>query len=68
MHRVLFSLNEVSEPQVVEVLLESDSSSALHLLMSETLARRSRRIEIRLLWLKEQIQAPKIRIKHKAGT
>ena len=66
-HRMLFSLNEVAEPETVEVLLESDSSSALQLLMSETLPRRSRHIEIRLLWLREQIQAQKIRIKHKAG-
>ena len=66
-HRVLFALNEVSEPEVVEVLLESDSTSALQLLMSDTLPRRSRHIEIRLLWLKEQIKENRIRVKHKAG-
>ena len=66
-HRMLFSLNEISEPEIVEVLLESDSSSALQLLMSETLPRRSRHVEIRLLWLREQIQSKKISIKHKPG-
>ena len=33
-HRVLFSIGEISEPEVVEVMLESDSSSALQLIQA----------------------------------
>ena len=66
-HRVLYSLGEISEPEVVQILLESDSSSALQLLNSEGLPRRSRHIEIRLLWLQDQISSGKLSVKHKPG-
>ena len=66
-HRLLYSLGEVSEPEVVQILLESDSSSALQLLNSEGLPRRSRHIEIRLLWLQDQISSGKLVVKHKPG-
>ena len=67
-HRLLFSIGEVSEPEVVKIMLESDSSSALQLLYAEGLPRRSRHIEIRLLWLQEQMKIGKIQVKHRAGT
>ena len=67
-HRLLYSIGEVSEPEPIQILLESDSSSALQLLYAEGLPRRSRHIEIRLLWLQEQMKINKIAVKHRAGT
>ena len=67
-HRLLYSIGEVSEPEPIQIMLESDSSSALQLLYAEGLPRRSRHIEIRLLWLQEQMKINKIKVKHRAGT
>ena len=66
-HRVLFSLGEVSEPEVVEVMLESDSSSALQLIQALDLPKRSRHVEIRLLWIRGQVESGKVRIRHRPG-
>ena len=67
-HRLLYSIGEVSEPEPIQIMLESDSSSALQLLYAEGLPRRSRHIEIRLLWLQEQMKINKIKVSHRAGT
>ena len=66
-HRVLFSLGEISEPECVEVMLESDSSSALQLIQALDLPKRSRHIEIRLLWIRNQVGSGKVRIRHRPG-
>ena len=66
-HRVLFSLGEVSEPEVVEVMLESDSSSALQLIQALDLPKRSRHVEIRLLWIRGQVESGKVKIRHRPG-
>ena len=66
-HRVLFSLGEISEPECVEVMLESDSSSALQLIQALDLPKRSRHIEIRLLWIRNQVESGKVRIRHRPG-
>ena len=47
-HRLLFALHEIDEPEEVVIWLESDSSSALQLVRSMDVPRRSRHIEIRL--------------------
>ena len=66
-HRVLFSLDEISEPECVEVMLESDSSSALQLIQALDLPKRSRHVEIRLLWIRGQVESGKIKIRHRPG-
>ena len=66
-HRVLFSLGEISEPECVEVMLESDSSSALQLIQALDLPKRSRHIEIRLLWIRNQVESGKVRLRHRPG-
>ena len=49
-------------------LLESDSSSALQLVQALDMPKRSRHVEIRLLWLREQVGSGKISIQHRPGT
>ena len=66
-HRVLFSLGEISEPECVEVMLESDSSSALQLIQALDLPKRSRHVEIRLLWIRGQVESGKVKIRHRPG-
>ena len=66
--RMLFCLDEVSEAEDVSILLESDSSSALQLVQALDMPKRSRHVEIRLLWLREQVSAGKITIQHRPGT
>ena len=66
-HRVLFSIGEISEPEVVEVMLESDSSSALQLIQALDLPKRSRHVEIRLLWIRGQVESGQVRIRHRPG-
>ena len=55
-HSFLFALHEIDEPEEVVIWLESDSSSALQLVRSMDVPRRSRRMEIRLHWLREQMR------------
>ena len=57
-HRVLFSLGEVSEPECVEVMLESDSSSALELIQALDLPKRCRH---------GQVESGKVKIRHRPG-
>ena len=67
-HRMLFCLDEVSEAEDVSVLLESDLSSALQLVQALDMPKRSRHVEIQLLWLREQVSSGKISIQHRPGT
>ncbi len=67
-HRMLFCLDEVSEAEEVVIVLESDSSSALQLVQALDMPKRSRHVEIRLLWLREQVGSGKITIQHRPGT
>ena len=66
-HRMLFCLDEVSEAEDVAILLESDSSSALQLVQALDMPKRSRHVEIRLLWLREQVGSGRIAIQHRPG-
>ena len=66
-HRMLFSMGEMSEPETVEIMLESDSSSALQLIQALDLPKNSRRVEIRLLWIRGQLEAGKVKIRHRPG-
>ena len=51
-----------NEPEEVVIWLESDSSSALQLVRSMDVPRRSRHIEIRLHWLREQMREGLLKI------
>ena len=66
-HRLLFALHEIDEPEEVVIWLESDSSSALQLVRSMDVPRRSRHIEIRLHWLREQMREGLLKLRHRSG-
>ena len=66
-HRLLFALHEIDEPEEVVIWLESDSSSALQLVRSMDVPRRSRHIEIRLHCLREQMRKGLLKLKHRSG-
>ena len=53
---------------VVNILLESDSASALQLIHGIDVPKKSRHVEIRLLWIRSQIEKSVVRMKHRAGT
>ena len=65
--RLLHGIGECGKEPVSQMLLESDSSSAIQLVNGLDLPRRSRHIEIRLLWLRGQISSGKINLKHHPG-
>ena len=67
-HRLMFSLGEVEEREAVHVYMESDSSSAIQLLRAIDIPKKSRHVEIRLLWLREQLGSGQLFLKHRAGT
>ena len=67
-HRLLFALHEIDEPEEVVVWLESDSSSALQLVQSMDVPRRSRHVEICLYWLRDQMRDGLLKLKHRFGT
>ena len=67
-HRLLFSLGEAEEIDPVVVWVESDSSSALQLIQSIDIPKKSRHVEIRLLWMREQIQHQRLFLRHRPGT
>ncbi|CAK9106099.1 unnamed protein product, partial [Durusdinium trenchii] len=67
-HRVLFGLGEIDEKEQVDIVLESDSSSALQLIGAVDLPRRSRHIDIKLTWLKERVSSNEVQLRHRAGT
>ena len=66
-HRLLFALHEIDEPEEVVVWLESDSSSALQLVRALDVPRRSRHVEIRLHWLRDQLRDGFLKLKHRSG-
>ena len=65
--RVLWGIGEISEDVETEMILESDSSSAIQLIQQTDVPKRSRHIEIRLLWLRSQISEGKLALKHRPG-
>ena len=67
-HRILFSLDEVEEFEPVVVWVESDSSAAIQLLKGVDIPRRSRHVEIRIQWLREQLDRGILHLKHRPGT
>eukprot|EP00435_Cladocopium_sp_Y103_P009694 s2767_g2.t1 len=48
--------------------LESDSSSALQLLVGQDIPRRSRHVEIRLAWMKNKMASGELETEHRTGT
>lgn len=66
-HRLLFSLGEIEDFEPVNVWIESDSSSALQLINAVDIPKKSRHIEIRLCWIREQLQAGLLRFRHRPG-
>ena len=66
-HRLLFALHEINEPEEVVIWLEGDSGSALQLVRSMDVPRRSRHIEIRLHWLREQMREGLLKLRHRSG-
>ena len=67
-HRIYLGLGEMHVHDVPHILLESDSSSALQLLVGQDIPKRSRRIEIRMEWLKAKVAANELVLEHRAGT
>ena len=67
-HRMLFSLGEAEELDPVVVWIESDSSSALQLIQSVDVPKKSRHVEIRLLWMREQLEQKRLHLRHRPGT
>ena len=66
-HRVLWGIGDVSEFDDPLIQVESDSSSALQLVQGLDLPRRSRHIEIRLMWLRSQVNEGHVVLKHHPG-
>ena len=54
--RFLFGLGEIDEAEPVDLLLESDSLSAIQLLEGVDLPRKSRHVEVRVMWLKSKME------------
>ena len=67
-HRVYVGIGEMRERDVPQILLESDSSSALQLLVGQDIPKRSRHVEIRMAWMKAKISANELLVEHRAGT
>ena len=68
LERLLLGIGETAPETVVNVLLESDSASALQLIHGVDIPKKSRHIEIRLLWIRSQIERGVVRMKHRAGS
>ena len=66
-HRLMFALGELDEEEPVTIFIESDSSAAILLLRSLDVPNRSRHVEIRLLWLREQLNSGRLKLKHRPG-
>lgn len=67
-HRVLFGLGEIDAPEPLRVVMESDSNSALQLIGGLDLPKKSRHVEIRLGWLREQIGSQRIQLRFHPGS
>ena len=69
LERLLLGIGETAPETVVNVLLESDSASALQFMIHGVdIPKKSRHIEIRLLWIRSQIERGVVRMKHRAGS
>ena len=67
-HRLLFALHEIDEPEEVVIWLESDSKLSIATCEIHGRAtRRSRHIEIRLHWLREQMREGLLKLRHRSG-
>ena len=67
LYRYLFGLGEIDEMMKVDLWLESDSMSAIQRLHGVDLPRRSRHIEIRVLWMKSKIEDGSLQLHHRYG-
>ena len=65
--RILWGIGEIDEGVETEMVLESDSASALQLIQQTDIPKRSRHIEIRLLWLRSQLSEGKLSLYHRPG-
>ena len=68
LQRLLLGIGETVPDAVVNILLESDSASALQLIHGVDIPKKSRHIEIRLLWIRSQIERGVVRMRHRAGS
>lgn len=67
MQRFLFGIGEIDEFAPVDLWLESDSMSAIQLLHGVDIPRRSRHVEIRILWLKSKLDDGSLKLSHRYG-
>ena len=67
LQRFLFGIGEIEEFAPVDLWLESDSMSAIQLLHGLDVPRRSRHVEIRILWLKSKIDEGTLKLSHRYG-
>ena len=65
--RVVAGLGWQHEGEIVPIVMESDSSSAIQLVQGIDLPKRSRHIEIRLEWLRDKLKCEEITLVHKQG-
>ena len=67
LQRYLLGIGEIEEFAPVDLWLESDSMSAIQLLHGIDIPRRSRHVEIRILWLKSKIDEGTLKLSHRYG-
>ena len=65
--RIYVGLGETLPNECANVLMESDSESALQLLFATDIPKKSRHVEIRLNWLRSKMHSGEIELKHCAG-
>ena len=65
--RVVSGLGWQHEGEIVPIVMESDSSSAIQLVQGIDLPKRSRHIETRLEWLRDKLKSEEITLIHKQG-
>ena len=66
-HRFLFGIGEIDEPDPVELFLETDSLSAIQLLEGVDIPRKSRHVEVRIMWLKAKMEEGVLKMQHRFG-
>lgn len=67
LQRFLFGMGAIDEFSPVDIWLESDSMSAIQLVQGVDLPRKSRHVEIRILWLKSKLDDGSLKIHHRYG-
>ena len=65
--RIYVGLGEAHQSECANVLMESDSESALQLLFAVDVPKKSRHVEIRLNWLRSKMHSGDMEFKHCAG-